>query len=230
MIHNPNFEHEKIKRVMQITKDLLKTPLAETRILDFGCGHGWYSIQAALLGAEVLGMDGRTVRMKGAITDTEKLGLKLAFEQVDIRQVSVLTHGRADVIFFLGILYHLDAPEVFRVLGNVHAMCRQFVIIDTHTALSGGATVEYLGEVYQGESVVEHSEEDSQAVRLSRQKASLDNAFSFYFTRESLFRLLGNTGFTSVYQCQVPHELQKPVDRITLVAMKGEGNGKKGMV
>jgi len=40
--------------------------------------------------------------------------------------------------------------------------------------------------------------------------------------------LLGNTGFTSVYQCQVPHELQKPVDRITLVAMKGEGRNESG--
>ena len=127
-----------------------------------------------------------------------------------------------DVIFFLGILYHLDYQDVFPVLNNIYEMCQRFVIIDTHIALRGQHSVQHHGQTYDGLRVLEHADTDSEEVRRSRLGASLDNPFSFQFTKESLFRLLNNVGFTCVCECIVPLEADKPEGRITIVATKGK--------
>ena len=54
----------KVRRIMQITRDLARRPFPELRILDLGCGEGVYAIEAGLRGAEVLALDVRTQRME----------------------------------------------------------------------------------------------------------------------------------------------------------------------
>jgi len=180
-------------------------------------------IEAALRGAEVLALDARTERMKEGARAAERLGLaKLRFEQRDVRNVNLGSHGMFDVIFFFGILYHLDYPDVFRVLHNIYEMCQQFLIIDTHIALRGGDSMQHNGQYYDGFRFREHADADSEEMRRSRLGGSLDNAFSFWFTKESLFRCLNNIGFSCVCECFVPLEPDKPEDRITIVATKGE--------
>ena len=49
----------KVRRIMQITKDLTNIDFSKLSILDLGCAEGVYSIEAALRGAHVLGIDGR---------------------------------------------------------------------------------------------------------------------------------------------------------------------------
>jgi hypothetical protein len=95
------------------------------------------------------------------------------------------------------------------------------VIIDTHTALRGSDRIEYLGRPYAGRRVREHGDTDTDAVRRSRTLASLDNTWAFMFDKESLIRLLKDTGFSSVYSCDAPLEPLKPADRMTVVAVKG---------
>jgi len=208
---------------MQISSDFAKVPFNQLKIIDFGCGEGVYAIEAALRGAEVLALDGRDERMKDGVRAAARLGLtKLRFEQTDIRNVNVGSHGMADVIFFLGILYHLDFNDVFPVLHNIYNMCREFVVIDTHIALRNEHPAQHDGEVYYGLKVREHADSDPEDARRSRLGASLDNPLSFIFTRESLFRLLNNIGFTCVCECIVPLEPYKPEDRITIVATKGK--------
>jgi SAM-dependent methyltransferase len=212
----------KVRRVMQITSDFARAPFDQLKIVDFGCGEGVYAIEAALRGAEVVALDARTQRMNEGARAAERLGLtNLRFEQTDIRNVNVDSHGMADVIFFLGILYHLDYNDVSRVLHNIYEMCRKFVIIDTHIALHGHLSVQHHGQGYLGLHVREHADTDTEEVRKDRLGASLDT-FSFLFTKESLFRLLNDVGFTSVCECMVPLEPDKPEDRITIVASKGE--------
>jgi len=212
----------KVRRVIQILRDLAEPAGDKLRILDLACGEGVYAIEAALRGAEVLALDARTERMGEGARTARRLGLvNLRFEQSDVRAVNVASHGQFDVIFFLGILYHLDVPDVFRVLENVRAMCRQMVIIDTHVCLTPRTRVEHDGRVYEGCEYREHGEHDPDAVRRSRLLASLDNTVSFWFTKKSLVDLLRATGFTSVLECYVPLEPLKPQDRVTLVAMKG---------
>ena len=50
---------------------------------------------------------------------------------------------------------------------------------------------------------------------------SIDNTFSFRFSRESLLKALHDVGFTSAYECHMPFEPGKAQDRITVVAVKG---------
>jgi hypothetical protein len=139
-----------------------------------------------------------------------------------VRGVTAASHGSADVILFLGILYHLDERDVFSVLENLHGMCAGFVVIDTHIALRGAVHAEHAGRSYAGARVREHGESDPAEVRRSRLQASIDNPSSFWFTRASLLRLLKDVGFTSVCEVGVPLEPFKPEDRVTLVAFRGE--------
>src|SRR5687768_12423016 len=57
----------KVRRVMQVCRDLASRPLDQLRILDVACGEGVYSIEAGLRGAQVLGVDARTERMSHGI-------------------------------------------------------------------------------------------------------------------------------------------------------------------
>lgn len=217
-----NVNGVKVRRVMQIVSDLTKIPFGQLRILDLACGEGVYAIEAALLGAKVLAIDARTERMDEGARVARRLGLSsLEFEQNDIRKVNNQSHGQFDVIFLFGILYHLDAPDVFPVLRNIHEMCRQFVVIDTDISLQKPDEAEHDGHVYMGTKVREHSDADPEEVRKSRLLSSLDNAWSFRFTSESLIRLLNDTGFSSVYRCDAPLWPLQPESRITLVATNG---------
>jgi SAM-dependent methyltransferase len=213
----------KVRRVMQLIRDFSKKPFDQLRILDLACGEGVYAIEAALRGAEVRALDGRTERMDEGAKAAERLGLKnLCFEQNDIRNVNIGSYGTVDVVLFLGILYHLDQRDVFPVLRNIYEMCNQFVVIDTHVALHGQVKLEHDGRNYEGKHVREHADDDPEGVRRSRLLASLDNPLSFWFTKESLFRLLNDVGFSSVCECNVPLEPFKPENRTTIIAAKGE--------
>ncbi|MFH1278447.1 MAG: class I SAM-dependent methyltransferase [Candidatus Eisenbacteria bacterium] len=214
----------KVRRVLQVTADLASRPMGDLRILDAGCGEGVYAIEAALRRARIVAIDARTERMSRGIECAEKHGLtNIEFRMEDVRSVSKESHQEFDVVFLLGILYHLDVPDVFHVLENVHELCREFVIIDTFISPLGDEEAEYGGRVYSGRKVREHEDGDSAEVRRGRVLRSLDNTFAFRFTRDSLVRVLSDVGFTSVYECLAPPEPLKPPDRITLVAHKGAG-------
>jgi SAM-dependent methyltransferase len=212
----------KVRRVVQILRDLAKRPMEDLRVLDLACGEGMYAIETALRGAKVLALDARTERMDKGCQAAERLGLtNLEFKQNDVRQVTTASYGRFDVIYFLGILYHLDIPEVFYVLENIYDICRELVIIDTHVCLLPQSDVRYKGGLYKGAKTREHGDNDPDPVRRSKLLKSLDNTFSFQFTKDSLIRLLNDTGFTSVFECHVPLEPFKPSNRITVAATKG---------
>jgi len=213
----------KVRRVMQIIRDFAKKSFDQLRILDLACGEGVFAIEAALRGAKVVAMDARTERMSKGAKAAERLGLdNLRFEQADIRNINVGSHCGFDVVLFLGILYHLDHHDVFSVLPNIYEICEQFVVIDTNIALRGKFQIQHNGQSYEGKHVREHADDDPEEVRRSRLLSSLDNPLSFWFTKESLLRLLKDVGFTSVCECKVPFEPFKPESRITIIASKGQ--------
>lgn len=213
----------KVRRVLQLVKDFARGPLSDLRVLDLACGEGVYSIEIGLRGAEVLGIDARTERMRAGIECAERNGLtNVSFKQGDVRKVASSTHGEFDVILFLGILYHLDVPDSFHVLKNLYEMCRGIVIIDTHFSLNGLETATFDGRMYSGKRGREHADTASQADRQKQLLQSVDNTRNFWFTREALIRLLADVGFTTVSECHVPLEFHKPCNRATFVAVKGE--------
>jgi 2-polyprenyl-3-methyl-5-hydroxy-6-metoxy-1,4-benzoquinol methylase len=212
----------KVRRIMQITRDLAGRPFHELRILDLGCGEGVYAIEAGLRGAEVLALDARTQRMGQGAACAARHGLAtVRFVKEDVRRVTRENFGPFDVVYLLGLLYHLDTPDVFSVLETVYSLCTGMLVIDTLISLTEDIQVEWRGQAYQGRRCREHDDEDTDEVRRSRVLGSIDNTYSFRFTKESLLRALRDIGFTSAYECHVPFEPGKAEDRITLVAVKG---------
>jgi len=212
----------KVRRIMQLTADLARRPFPELRILDLGCGEGVYAIEAALRGAQVVALDARTQRMGQGAACARRHGLgNLRFIQQDVRIATRETLGSFDVVYLLGLLYHLDAPDLFRVLENVHELCIDLLIIDTLISLFPEEQVVWRGVNYAGRRQREHGDDDDLESRRSRVLKSIDNTFSFHLTRESLVRALASAGFTSICECYVPFEPGKAPDRITVVAGRG---------
>jgi SAM-dependent methyltransferase len=212
----------KVRRVMQITSDLSGRPFGRLRILDLGCGEGVYAIEAALQGARVVALDARDERMSEGRAIAQRHGIEsVEFATRDVRGIG-LELGTFDVVYVLGLLYHLDLEDALSLLEAACELCTGFTIVDTLVSLAPELTVEHDGASYEGERRREHGDEDSAAVRRSRLVRSIDNPFAFVFTRESLVRALGRAGFTSVVECQLPPEPGKAADRATYAACTGQ--------
>jgi 2-polyprenyl-3-methyl-5-hydroxy-6-metoxy-1,4-benzoquinol methylase len=212
----------KVRRIIQITRDFARKPFSKLRILDLGCGEGVYTIEAGLRGAEVLALDARTQRMEKGAACAARHGLtNVRFVQKDVREVTREGLGSFDVVYLLGLLYHLDAPDVFSVLETLYGLCTGMLIVDTLISLTAEIQIEWRGLAYGGQRWREHGDEDTDEVRKSRVLKSIDNTFGFRFTKESLVHALHHVGFTSAYECHLPFEPGKAEDRITLVALKG---------
>jgi hypothetical protein len=94
------------------------------------------------------------------------------------------------------------------------------LVADTHVAPTGRETRTRDGRTYHGHVLVEHDPRSTDEERLAAVWSSLDNVSAYALTRPSLETLLARSGFTSVYECHVPAEPEKEIDRVTLLALK----------
>lgn len=213
----------KLRRIVQVVSDAAGVPLKNLRILDLACLEGLYAIELALHGADVVAIEGRASSIEKARFVKDVLSLNtLQLFQDDVRNLSREAYGQFDVVLCLGILYHIDVPEVFSFLEKISEVCQRIAVFDTHVSLAPKEFVEYDGKKFWGEPYAEHSDSSTPEERAKALWASLDNLKSFWFTRPSLYNLLEQVGFTSVYECKNPAEATKPPDRCTLLAMKGQ--------
>ncbi|MBA2630664.1 MAG: methyltransferase domain-containing protein [Thermoleophilaceae bacterium] len=220
---HPPGDAPRLRRVLQLASDLAAKPVEQLRVLDLGCLEGQYAIEFALHGAEVVGIEGREANLAKAWLAKEVLGLeRLELIQDDVRRLDPEVHGSFDVVLCLGLLYHLDATDVFGFLARLRSVCHGLAVVDTHVCLAGRRTYEHHGQSYRGLTFVEHSRRASGSEREASRWASLDNSESFWPTRASLLNGLQHAGFTSVLQCEVPVVPGVPRDRVTMVATAGE--------
>ena len=235
------FDHpemdSKLRRFLQISSDITGEPLEKLRVLDLACLEGQFGIEFALHGSSVLAIEGREANLAKARFVKEAASLdNLDLVLDDVRNLRVDRYGCFDVVLCLGILYHLDTPEVMDFVENVSKVCKRVAIIDTHISPADAVSYTWKGKVYWGSYFQEHGTDATPEDKLACVWSSLDNARSFKFTRASLCNLLRHAGFTSVYECLNPYEHHNPnwplaaedsrrvvlKDRITLVAIKGE--------
>ena len=211
----------KLRRIVQAVADLSHKPLAALRILDLACLEGLYAVEFARHGAEVVGIEIRETNIEKARFAKESLGLRnLTFVQDDVRNISVERYSHFDVVLCLGILYHLDTPDVFSFLERMSEVCQGVAVIDTHIG-TAERSYAYKAKTYWGSTFAEHAADATPEHKAKQLWASIDNPASFWFTRPSLLNALTHVGFTSIYECHTPPEPQKPADRVTLVAIKG---------
>lgn len=215
---------EKVRRIMQLTHDLASKNFSDLSILDLGCGEGVYTLEAGLRGAKVTGMDGRDNRLRFGKEVALDHGLdNVNFVVDDVRNLTTEKYGTFDVVYLLGLLYHLDEPEIFSILKNVYSVCDDLLIIDTTVALSTPITLVHDKKEYYGVKYIEHEEGDSEELMINKRiMASIGNNKSFLFSKKSLVRYLNELGFSTVLECHSPIENNKTESRITLVAIKGK--------
>ncbi|MDX6556448.1 MAG: hypothetical protein QOD86_2643 [Miltoncostaeaceae bacterium] len=225
---DPAYPHTRLRRVLQIIHDTVSRPLSECRVLDLGCLDGLYSLELALHGARVLGIEAREANYRRALFVKDAYDLpNLEFLRDDVRNLSRARHGTFDIVLCSGILYHLPAPDVFQFLENVFDVAEREVIIDTHIALDPTDSFTYDSRTYHGLFHTEHEPTDEAAVIEARTLDSMDRRPSFFFTRPSLMNFLGKLGFSSTYECFGPPHLNYGMpglehrNRCTLLALKG---------
>ncbi|HEX2095159.1 MAG TPA: methyltransferase domain-containing protein [Longimicrobiaceae bacterium] len=111
------------------------------RILDIACNSGFWSIQCALLGAEVVGFDARPELIEQANLVKSVTGVdNVEFRVLDFGRMSPETlGGKFDVVLNLGFLYHV--PQPLEALERTRAMAREHVLLDTAVHPSGEAAI-----------------------------------------------------------------------------------------
>ena len=215
----------RVRRIVGLVSALHARPTdwSGLRVLDLGCGEGLFALEAALHGARVTAIDARDQRMAAGRALAAELALAdLEFIRADIRSYPFEKHGPFDVVLFLGLMYHLDAPALFDVTYRAAAASARSMIVDTHFAPAADETVRHGRETYHGWTYREHRVDEHPAVRRSRLLASFANESSLWLTPDSLFALLRHAGFPTVLQCHVPLQPFQGGDRFTVVALKGE--------
>jgi SAM-dependent methyltransferase len=208
-----------------MVSDLLGGSLEDIRVIDLACEEGLFGIELARRGAKVLGVEGRAGNVARAHFAKSALGLD-SYEVVqdDVRNVTRDKYGEFDVVLNLGILYHLDAPDVFELVYGLSDMCTRFMFLSTHYGHFARRHHTFRGQTYWGAPYPEHRPDTTAQQRLALMRASLDNPVSFWPTLPSLLNLLSDAGFTSVLEARSPRDApgEQPGSLVNLVAMKGE--------
>ncbi|HWC77227.1 MAG TPA: DUF1698 domain-containing protein [Blastocatellia bacterium] len=208
------------REIMRIVRDRLDGKWSGRRIVDIGCHEGYFSIECALQGAEVLGIDGKLLNVRKCEFVRSVLGIERAkFVLGDAMKVTRESCGPFDGVLALGLLYHLDDPYTF--LSNVAGLCDGFVVIDTHIVLedqperikgdwqpdlSDMRTFTFGGRSYQGRLFREFPMGTERYVKDLSDSASLDNELSVWLTEDSLVRMLHDVGFSGTEKIVYPSD------------------------
>src|SRR5437870_3298866 len=106
-------------------------------VLDVGAWDGFFSFEAERRGASrVLATDSFVWR--GGVDWADKSGFDLSKKalrsrveekEIDVLELSPETVGTFDVVFFLGVLYHMKHPLL--ALEHVASVARDFLVLET---------------------------------------------------------------------------------------------------
>ena len=101
-------------------RDALPADLAGKTVLDIGCNAGFYSMEMKRRGAtRVLGVDFDEDYLSQARFAAGVEGLDIEFRQLSVYDVATLRE-QFDVVFFIGVFYHLRHPLLALDLIHEH--------------------------------------------------------------------------------------------------------------
>ena len=101
-------------------QDAIPADLTGKSVLDIGCNGGFYSLEMKRRGAaRVLGIDFDADYLAQARFAAEIEGLDIEFREMSVYDVASLRE-RFDVVFFIGVLYHLRHPLLALDLVHEH--------------------------------------------------------------------------------------------------------------
>lgn len=124
----PDFPVRKWRQI----EPLLPTGMHGWTVLDIGCNAGFYSIQLALRGADVVALDHDAHYLRQARWAAAQFGVE---DRIEFREQHLydLAHSREtfDCIWFMGVLYHLRYPLLG--LDIVASKVRRLLVLQTLT-------------------------------------------------------------------------------------------------
>ena len=104
--------------------------LSGKRLLDIGAWDGWFSFEAERHGAQTTAID--CVEIPTFLQIHRRLKSKVDYRVLDFYELPAAGLGKFDVVFFLGVLYHLRHPllalEIVCGLTTDVAIVESFVI------------------------------------------------------------------------------------------------------
>jgi tRNA (mo5U34)-methyltransferase len=123
-------------RLLMLTGGTLKG----LRVLDLGCNAGYWSLSAIEAGADfVFGIDGRQMHIDQANLVFEAKEIDRSRYQFELGNFLKYPFGSFDVVFCLGVLYHVSSPvELFDVMAATGA---ELLVIDTEVSNLGGNVI-----------------------------------------------------------------------------------------
>lgn len=102
-----------------------KTQLGLTTAWDIGCGVGYFSALLHELGFQTRALDGRAENVEETARRMPTLDVRVA----DVEDPAIPQLGESDLVFCLGLLYHLENP--FRAIRNLAQMTGKIMIIES---------------------------------------------------------------------------------------------------
>lgn len=142
--------------------------------LDVGCGVGYFSKFLSDMGLQVVAVDGRTENTE----EGKKRYPEINFIAANIEDPDVPKIGAFDLVFCVGLLYHLENP--FRAIRNLHSLTAKVLLIETMCVPTSQPTMELLDEGIS----------ENQGL----------NYVAFYPSEACLIKMLYRAGFPFVYR------------------------------
>jgi tRNA (mo5U34)-methyltransferase len=116
-----------------LTQCQLPERLAGKTVLDIGTANGAVCFEAERRGASaVVGLDLTPPSHCGFDEIREFLGSKARFVRGSVYELPSLLSERFDIVFFLGVLYHLRHPLL--ALDVLRSVTREYALIETQVA------------------------------------------------------------------------------------------------
>jgi tRNA (mo5U34)-methyltransferase len=107
--------------------DALPSDLRGKTVLDIGCNGGFYAMEMKRRGAaHVVGIDFDEDYLAQARFAAEVEGLQIEFARLSVYDVAALRQ-RFDIVFFIGVLYHLRHPLL--ALDLIHEHVAQDLLV-----------------------------------------------------------------------------------------------------
>ncbi|MGH9939949.1 MAG: class I SAM-dependent methyltransferase [Blastocatellia bacterium] len=106
----------------------LPDDLTGKRVLDIGCWDGFFSFEAERRGAEVVAVD--CWRPEKFFEAHSILNSRVEFREMSVYEITREKLGRFDIVFFLGVIYHLQHPLL--ALQRVCEVTCETAVIESH--------------------------------------------------------------------------------------------------
>ena len=132
------------RQKLPVLEDLgLPSRLDGARALDIGCSDGYFSFELEKRGADVVAIDFVEDTATGFAVAREILGSRVEYRVDNVYNLAPGEYGEFDIVFFLGVLYHLRKPlaalDAIRSIMKTGAeLYVATFLIDEHIVLPDG--------------------------------------------------------------------------------------------